>query len=31
MIMLPEPPGSELEAFCEVWRKDRPYAAKKRP
>jgi DnaJ-class molecular chaperone len=31
MIMLPEPPGPELEALAETWRRDRPYAAKRRP
>ncbi len=30
MIVLPEPPGPELEQFAETMRKDRPYAPKRR-
>jgi DnaJ-class molecular chaperone len=30
MIVLPEPPGAELERFAEIWRKDRPYTPKRK-
>ena len=30
MVMLPDAPDSALEAFSENWRKDRPYAPKRR-
>ncbi len=30
MIVLPEPPGPELEQFTEIWRKERPYIPKRK-
>ena len=30
-IVLPDKPDAELEQFAETWRKDRPYAPKRRP
>ncbi len=31
MIVLPEPPGPELEHFAEIMRKDRPYTPRRKP
>lgn len=31
VLMLPDAPDSELEAFAERWRNERPYAPKRRP
>jgi DnaJ-class molecular chaperone len=30
MVMLPDPPGPELEKFAEIWRKDRSYTPKRK-
>ena len=30
VLVLPETPDAELEAFAERWRKDRPYTPKRR-
>ena len=30
VVTLPEPPGAELEHFAEIWRKDRPYTARRK-
>ena len=30
MIVMPDPPGPELEAFAEIWRKDRSYTPKRK-
>lgn len=31
VLVLPEKPDAELERFADTWRKDRPYAARRRP
>jgi DnaJ-class molecular chaperone len=30
MIVLPDPPGAELERFAEAWRRERPYPPRRR-